>query len=141
MSSAVSAPAISALVVGPAEELELVLPAEMHWEVDRADGPADAIVHLARKPYHLVLIDHTAAGDLTEEQLGYPRALQAIRPGAKTIALVSHSTPRKVIEAMRHGLAAYFTRPFDPSAVRHAIVHALSIPNWSEGIEVLSAAH
>jgi anti-sigma regulatory factor (Ser/Thr protein kinase)/ActR/RegA family two-component response regulator len=139
MSSAVSGPAISALVVGPAEELESVLPAEMHWEVDRAESAADAIVHLARKPYHLVLIDHTAEGDLTEEQLGYMRAIQAIRPASKTIVLVSHTTTRKVIEALRHGIAGYFSRPFESSAVRHAIAQALSIPDWSDGIELLSA--
>ena len=139
MATALSERTISALVVGRAEELESMLPPEASSAVDRAESPADAIVHLARKSYHLVLIDHTDEGDLTEEQLGYMRALQAIRPAAKTIVLVSHTTPRKVIEALRHGVAAYFTRPFDPAAVRDVIAHALSIPNWSDGIELLSA--
>ena len=67
------------------------------------------------------------------------RALRAIRPASKTIVLVSHTTTRKVIEALRHGIAAYFSRPFDFSAVRDAIAQALSIPNWSDGIELLSA--
>src|SRR3954447_8494136 len=125
MTSEGSGRTISVLVVGPAEELESVLPGEVHCEVDRAQGPADAIGNLARKPYHLVLIDHTAEGDVTEEQLGYLRALQAIRPAAKTIVLVSHTTTRKVIEALRHGLAGYFSRPFDVSAVREAIDQAL----------------
>ena len=88
MPATVSQPAISALVVGPADALESMLPAEAVIEVDRANSPADAIVHVARKPYHLVLIDHTAEGDVTEEQLGYIRALQAIHPGSKTIVLV-----------------------------------------------------
>jgi anti-sigma regulatory factor (Ser/Thr protein kinase)/CheY-like chemotaxis protein len=139
MASAVSGRAISALVVGPAEELGLILPDEVHWDVDHAKSAADAIVHLARKPYHLVLIDHTAEGDLTEEQIGYIRAVRAIRPTSTTIVLVSHTTTRKVIEALRNGVAAYFTRPFDSSAVRDAVAHALSIPNWSDGIELLSA--
>src|SRR6476620_5467275 len=103
MASAFSPRAISTLVVGPAEELELMLPREASSDVDRAESPADAIVNLARKSYHLVLIDHTAEGDLTEEQLGYMRALRAIRPASKTIVLVSHTTTRKVIEALRHG--------------------------------------
>src|SRR5262245_37662231 len=133
MGSAVSEQPFLALVVGPAEELELMLPGGLPINVYRVENAPDAIVCLARRPYHLVLIDHTAEGDITEEQLGYMRALQAMRPGSKTIALVSHSTPRKVIEALRHGMAAYFTRPFDPSAVRDAIAHALSIPNWSDG--------
>ena len=139
MATNVSGRAISTLVVGPAEELDLLLPAEV-GEGDRTAGPADAIICLARKPYHLVLIDHTAEGDLTDEQIGYMRALQAVRPGSKTVVLASHSTTRKVIEALRHGIAAYFRRPFDPCEVRGAIAQALSIPNWSDGIELLSAA-
>jgi hypothetical protein len=51
-------------MVGP-EELALMLPSEAASQVDRVESPADAIVHLVRKPYHLVLIDHTAEGDLT----------------------------------------------------------------------------
>src|SRR5438270_8754637 len=139
MASAVSGRAISALVVGPAEDLQSMLPGEIPCDVDRAESPAAAIIQLARKPYDLILIDHTAEGDLTEEQLGYLRALQAIRPASKTIVLVSHTTTRKVIEALRHGISAYFSRPFDSCAVRDAIAQALSIPNWPEGIEVLSA--
>jgi len=140
MASAFSGRAISALVLGPARELDLMLPGGGPTEGDRAENPADAIVRLARRPYHLVLIDHTVEGDLTEEQLGYLRALQAIRPSVKTIVLVSHTTTRKVIEALRQGVAAYFSRPFECSAVRDAIAQALSIPNWSDGIELLSAA-
>jgi anti-sigma regulatory factor (Ser/Thr protein kinase)/CheY-like chemotaxis protein len=139
MGSPVSEQAIPVLAVGPAEELDLLLPGEVPCEVDRAGSAVEAIIRLARKPYRLVLIDHTAEGDLTEEQLGYLRALQAIRPGSKTIVLVSHTTSRKVIEALRHGIAAYFARPFDPLLVRDAIAQALSIPNWSDGIELLSA--
>jgi CheY-like chemotaxis protein len=139
MASAVSGREISALVVGPAEDLEAMLPNAASSKVDRADNAADAIVRLARKRYDLILIDHTDEGDLTDEQLGYLRALQAIRPSAKTVVLVSHTTTRKVIEALRHGMAAYFSRPFDCSAVRDAITQALSIPNWSDGIELISA--
>jgi anti-sigma regulatory factor (Ser/Thr protein kinase)/CheY-like chemotaxis protein len=140
MASALSEPRLSVLAVGPADDLPSLLPRGRPSEVDRAASAADAIVRLAQKPYHLVLIDQTEEGDVTEEQLGYLRALQAIRPRAKMIALVSHTTPRKVIESLRHGIAAYFTRPYDPAAVQDAIANALSIQNWSDGIEVLSAA-
>jgi anti-sigma regulatory factor (Ser/Thr protein kinase)/CheY-like chemotaxis protein len=130
---------ISVLVVGPGTELQAMLPAELAVDVDRARGPADAIVRLARKAYDLILIDHTADGDLTEEQVGYLRALQAIRPRTKTVVLASHTTTRKVIEALRHGVAAYFSKPFDAPAIRDAIAQALSVPHWTEGIELLSA--
>ena len=130
---------ISALVVGPADELVSILPRQVLCQVDRVESPAHAILRLAGRPYDLVLVDHTAAGDITDEQIAYMRAVQAIRPGAKTIVLVSHTTTRKVIEALRHGMFAYFSRPLDLLAVQHAIAQALSIHQWSEGVEVLSA--
>ena len=45
-----------------------------------------------------------------------------------------------MIEALRHGVAAYCSRPFDPAAVRRTIATALSAPNWCDGIELLSAS-
>jgi anti-sigma regulatory factor (Ser/Thr protein kinase)/CheY-like chemotaxis protein len=129
----------SALVVGPAQDLESLLPDGLLAEIDRAENAAQAIVRLIRKPYHLILVDHVADGEVTEEQIAYMRALQAIRPESKTIVLVSNTTTRKVIEGLRHGAFAYFGRPFEPSAVRETIAHALSTPNWSDGIELLSA--
>jgi len=140
MASAVSERVVSALLVGPPDDLESLFPDEMPREVDRAGTPAGAIVHLAAKRYDVVLIHHTAEGDVTEEQLRYLRAVRAVGPESKFILLVSHTTARKVIEALRHGMFAYFSRPFDPQAVREAIVQALSLPFWSDGIEVLSAA-
>jgi DNA-binding NarL/FixJ family response regulator len=139
MASAVSGRAVPALVVGPAEALDLILPDGVDWEVDHAESAADAILHLARKPYLLVLINHTAEGDLTEEQICYIRAVRAIRPTSRMIVLVSHTTTRKVIESLRNGVAAYFTLPLDFCAVRDAIAQVLSIPNWSDGVELLSA--
>src|SRR5258707_14570838 len=107
MGSACPRPVLSAVVVGPAEDLESMLPGNVPSLLDRAESPADAIVRLVIKPYDLVLVDHTAEGDVTEEHLAYVRAMQAIRPESKTIVLVSHTTTRKVIEALRHGMFAY----------------------------------
>ena len=140
MASAVSERVVSALLVGVVEELESLLPDEVPREVDRAATPAGAIANLAAKRYDVILINHTAEGDITEEQIAYMRAMRAARPGSKFILLVSHTTTRKVIEALRYGMFAYFSRPFDPVVVREAIVQALSLPFWPDGIEVLSAA-
>ena len=139
MASPVAGESRSALVVGPAQDLESLLHSGLLAEIDRVDNAAQAIVRLIRRPYHLILVDHVAEGEVTEEQVAYMRALQAIRPESKTIVLVSNTTTRKVIEGLRHGIFAYFGRPFEPSAVRDAIAQALSSPNWSDGIELLSA--
>jgi anti-sigma regulatory factor (Ser/Thr protein kinase) len=115
-----------------------LLPNGLLVEIDRAENAGQAIVRLIRRPYHLIIVDHVAQGEITEVQIAYLRALQAIRPESKTIVLVSNTTTRKVIEGLRHGAFAYFGRPFEPAAVRDTIAQALSTPNWSDGIELLS---
>jgi anti-sigma regulatory factor (Ser/Thr protein kinase)/CheY-like chemotaxis protein len=130
---------VSLLAIGPAVDLKSMLPSGLPTDIDRVEKPSQAIVRLIRKPYHLILIDHTAEGEVTKEQVAYMRAMQSIRPEAKAIVLASNTTTRKVLEALRHGIFAYFSRPFEPSAVRAAIAEALSTANWSDGIELLSA--
>jgi len=130
---------VSMLAVGPTRDLKSMLPSGLATAVDRVEKAPQAIVRLIKKPYRLILIDHTAEGEVTDEQIAYLRALQAIRPEAKAIVLVLNSSTRKVLEALRHGIFAYFSRPFEPSAVRDAIAHALSTANPSDGIELLSA--
>src|SRR5689334_1243662 len=103
MTSAVSERVVSALMVGPPVDLESLIPREVRAEIDNADGPDRALVRLAGKRYDIVLINHTAEGEVTAEQLGYLRALRTVRPDCKCILLVSHSTTRKVVEALRHG--------------------------------------
>jgi len=116
-----------------------MLPSGAVTAVDWAHNAAQAIVRLINKPYQVILIDHMSKGEVTEEQIAYLRALQAIRPEAKSIVLVSDNTTRKVLEALRFGVFAYFSRPFEPSTVREAIAQALASANPSDGVELLSA--
>ena len=139
MSPSLITRAVSALLVGPSDELESLFPDELPRELDRARSPASAIVRLAAKAYDIVLIDHTSEGELTQEQLAYLRAAQAAaRPETRFIVIASNTTSGKVVEALRHGVFAYFSRPFDPDTVRYAIIQAPTGSGWPFGIEVLS---
>src|SRR4051794_12028407 len=95
---------VSVLAVGPAEDLPSMIPSGLAVDIDLVDRAPQAIVRLIKKPYHLILIDHRAEGEVTAEQIAYLRALQAIRPEAKAIVLVSNTTTKKVLEALRHGI-------------------------------------
>jgi anti-sigma regulatory factor (Ser/Thr protein kinase)/CheY-like chemotaxis protein len=133
-------PVASVLVLGPTVDVDALLPDGVRSRIDYAETAAQAISCLAEQRYDFVLVNHTAEGDLTHQQMAYLRAAQAAAAGTKFILLVSHTTTRKVIESLRHGMFAYFSRPFDPSAVKEAIRRALALPAWSNGIEVVSAA-
>ena len=131
---------VSLLAVGPARDLNSLLPGRPEITVDFVETAPQAIVRLIGRPYDLILVDHTAEGEVTDEQIAWLRALQAIRPETKAIVLVSNNTTRKVLEALRHEVFAYFSRPFDHLAVRDAIAQALSQAAPSGGIELLSDA-
>jgi anti-sigma regulatory factor (Ser/Thr protein kinase)/CheY-like chemotaxis protein len=134
-SSAVTEQASTALLVGPPDDLEALFPVA----VDRADSPATALIRLASKRYDVVVVNHTAEDEVTNEQISYLRAAKAMRPDAKLIVLVTHTTTAKVIEALREGTFAYFSRPFNPAAVQEAIALAFALPGRNDGIEVVSA--
>jgi hypothetical protein len=86
---------IRVLAVGPAFELDWLLPDGIRSQVDCAETPAQAIVSLAGRRFDIVLINHTAEGEVTDQQLAYMRAAQAVGSGTKFILLVSHSTTRR----------------------------------------------
>jgi anti-sigma regulatory factor (Ser/Thr protein kinase) len=140
MASAVSERVASVLLIGPADELESLLPNGVPHEVDRVGNAAAAMARLEVRCYDVVLINHPSEGDATAEQLAYVRAAHAACPDSKFILLVAHTTSPGVIEALSQGMFAYFSRPFEPSAVRYAIVQALSLSAIADGVEVLSAS-
>src|SRR5690242_15702906 len=56
---------VSVLAVSPPHDVESMLPNACEVDIDRVQNAAQAIVRLIRKPYHLILIEHTAGGEVT----------------------------------------------------------------------------
>ena len=91
MVSAVSERVVSVLLVGPADELEPLLPNGVPHVIDRAGSAAAAIARLGAKCYDVVLINDTAEGDVTEEHLAYVRAAHAACPESRFILVVAQT--------------------------------------------------
>jgi anti-sigma regulatory factor (Ser/Thr protein kinase) len=53
--------------------------------------------------------------------------------------MAAQGTAQDVINAMREHAFSYFTRPYNLSAVRQMMATALGLPQWDDGIELLSA--
>lgn len=65
--------------------------------------------------------------------------IHGIQPGTKVIVISALSTPQTVLDAMRQHSFSYFTKPFDPDALKDMIAHALGLPVWEDAIQVKSA--
>ncbi len=74
-----------------------------------------------------------------EEDVELLRQIRRMRPEAKVIVMAAQGTAQTVIDAIREHAFSYFTRPFDLEAVREMIAQALGLPQWDDGIEILSA--
>jgi anti-sigma regulatory factor (Ser/Thr protein kinase)/CheY-like chemotaxis protein len=139
MGSAVSGDVLPVLVVGQPVDLAPLMPDGVICLPEHAATPEAAIQMLSGGAYQIALVNHTGEGEVTQRQLDALHQAQAAAPATKFILFVTHTTTRKVIEALQHGMFAYFSRPFDPLAVQEAIHQALALPTWSDGIVVTSA--
>ncbi len=86
--------------------------------------------------YDLILTDtHTNGAD----DVALLRQIRHFSPHTKVIVLASASTPADVIEAMLEHAFSFFSVPFDPHEIAEMMTKALDLPEWDDGIEVLSA--
>jgi anti-sigma regulatory factor (Ser/Thr protein kinase)/CheY-like chemotaxis protein len=91
---------------------------------------------LRRRMYHLVVAEHQQAPGSGSELVAEIREAQ---PGVKVIVIGSVPSNAEVIEAMQQKAFSYFSRPFDPAAVRDMMQSAVTELSWDDGIRILSA--
>lgn len=94
------------------------------------------LARLEASAYDLVLTDAETTG---ADDVALLTGIQQIRPGTKVIVIASESTPEAVLSAIREHAFSYFSKPFDPDAIKEMIGRALGVPVWSDAIEVKSA--
>jgi anti-sigma regulatory factor (Ser/Thr protein kinase) len=99
-------------------------------------GGAEALHLLRMRSFGVVI---TSPDSFVEEDLALLEEMRAIRPGVKCIVLAHHSTPDKVIAALRARVFACFTPPFDPGHIANLASSAASDSQWRDDIQVVSA--
>src|SRR5271170_6592017 len=107
-----------------------------HLPMECSAGHADALQRLRVRSFGVVI---TSADSAFEESLALLEEMRAIRPGVKCIVLAHHSTPDKVIAALRARVFACFTPPFDTHEIANLAKQAASDSLIGEDIEILSA--
>jgi anti-sigma regulatory factor (Ser/Thr protein kinase)/ActR/RegA family two-component response regulator len=91
---------------------------------------------LSRHSFDLVFID---AGK--EKTMGdsFWNQLRELQPDTKVIVITSESTATEILEAIKQHVFAFFNRPYDRQSMVSVVANALNIPQWEDGITVLSA--
>jgi anti-sigma regulatory factor (Ser/Thr protein kinase) len=76
-----------------------------------------------------------ASAELTEIKM-----LRAVNSDVKIIPFVEQATAAQVVAAIRSHAFSFFSCPFDVGEACHMIEAAAALSDWTNGIEVLSAA-
>jgi DNA-binding NarL/FixJ family response regulator len=104
--------------------------------MEYAAGPADALQRLRIRSFGVVI---TSADSAIDENLALLEEMRSIRPDLKCIVLAQHSTPDKVIAALRARVFGCFTPPFDTQEIATLVASAASDNQSRDDIEILSA--
>jgi anti-sigma regulatory factor (Ser/Thr protein kinase)/ActR/RegA family two-component response regulator len=104
--------------------------------LDYAAGNADTLQRLRITSYGIVI---TCSDTAIDESLALLVEMRSIRPALKCIVLANHTTPDKVIAALRAHVFACFTPPFDIHEIANLASQAASDSQFGEDIEILSA--
>ncbi len=104
--------------------------------LEYAAGNADSLQRLRLRSFGVVI---TSGDTAIEESLALLKEMRSIRPALKCIVLAHHTTPDKVIAALRARVFACFTPPFDSHEIANLAKQAASDSLIGEDIEILSA--
>jgi anti-sigma regulatory factor (Ser/Thr protein kinase) len=103
--------------------------------IESCGGNTEAIHLLSGRAFDVV-ITHPATP--MRDSLPVARALHEARPGVRVIVLAPEAAPDEIIDALRAHVFACFTAPFDVAEIASIAVNALELPDWRDGIEVVS---
>jgi anti-sigma regulatory factor (Ser/Thr protein kinase) len=127
------------LLIGAASDLPPLFehqPDDLEWMVVQTSSLKAALNCLRRRPFDLVIAEHHPASGTGSDLVA---AIRQAQPGVKVIVIDAVPSNADVIEAMQQMAFSYFSRPFDPAAVRDMMRNAVTEPDWDDGIKVLSA--
>ncbi len=128
-----------ALLIGAAPDLPPLFasqPDGLEWMVVQTSSLALALNSLRRRHYQLVIAEQHPDVCAASELVAVIREAQQ---GVKVIVIDSIPSNADVIEAMKQHAFSYFSRPFDPAAVRDMIHSAVTERGGDDEIRVLSA--
>lgn len=126
------------LVVDDPELHRFISDAESAQELEVVKTPLERLfINALRKHFDLII---TSPQTPAVQDIALLECLQKEKGnGVKVIILVPEATPEEIIAALRAHAFGLFSVPFDYGSFASLVEAALSVPIWSDGIEVVSA--
>jgi anti-sigma regulatory factor (Ser/Thr protein kinase)/ActR/RegA family two-component response regulator len=106
------------------------------YELDAAQGSADALRRLRRRAYDVIV---TSPRTHVNEDLALLEEARRIRPAVKAVVLAPSASPPDIIAAMRAQVFGCLTAPLDPGEIADLVLSAADAQEWDDDIQVLSA--
>ena len=106
------------------------------WDLRRAVDNKTVLSLVKDDPFDLIITGQKTRG---REDIELLREIRSVRPHVRMIILTDESTPAEVIDAVRAGVFSYFCPPYTQSGLAEMIHLAMALPDWDEGIEIVSA--
>lgn len=127
------------LLIGndPVMELLRQRPQLEGCEFETCDGGVQALRRVRVRDIGVVVTD---PGHSLAENVALATELRDERPGIKIIVLVQTAAPEDIIAAVRAHVFACYTPPFDATEITEMVARGIEIPDWRDGIEVVSGA-
>lgn len=117
---------------------EFMANAECPSEFELVKCTAEQLLAIAFRQHFDLIISSPLTP--TSEDIEFLQCLQKWRgEGVKLIILAPETTPEEVIAALRAHAFAIFSIPFDYGAFIAMVEAAISVPVWTDGIQVVSA--
>jgi anti-sigma regulatory factor (Ser/Thr protein kinase) len=104
-------------------------------EFEKCDGGVQALQRVRARDINVVVTD--PARSLAED-IALASELRAERPGVRIVILAPAATPEDIIAALRAHVFACYTPPFDATEIADMVARGLELPDWRDGIEVVS---
>jgi DNA-binding response OmpR family regulator len=106
------------------------------WELDEVQSLDEAMAVARARKVHLIVTNPQSTG---KEDVEFLRKIRRVSPRTRVIILTDESTPEDVIASMREHAFGYLSKGFTPEAFANTVRAVLDSPDWTDGIELVSA--
>lgn len=127
------------LAIGDDPEIQQLLAeitGALSVRLEKARDNQHCLELISQRQFDLIVTDPATPA---HDDIEFLKRVRALKPNAKILVVVNESAPEAVIEAIRAHAYGYFSKPCDHDLIGEAVKRGLGLPDWRDGITVLSA--
>lgn len=99
------------------------------YEVDEAQSGEEALEHIRKRTYDLVVVDLKMG---STDGLSVLKASKEMSPSTEFVVMTAYGTIDSAVQAMKYGAYDYITKPFQPSGILTIVKRAMEKKRLSD---------